>query len=313
MFVVQKGEIELAHDRYAELKRRYDGLRKDHDELVEAVRQAAREERQLAGPRRPPRPPRPPRRPRAVGGRVRRSWTRRRGRAVRDGRSGHPGLAPMARRGPRGAAGGARRGAARARYDLRSSRTRSGSRRASSTRFASRSARHRAQARPRRRARAGLQLRRTADRAALGAVLGAGRRGAARGGRARGASPRRGRGEAPDHAGGPIHVLSELSACMGRATSDLPAGRRGDVLDSAAAGTLALLAREGARARLAWTDPRVALASSREADRVAPIRRRRDRAVRGERFSPLSRPSCRSARRTLPPGAPRDDWPLLLS
>ncbi|HEX9308024.1 MAG TPA: hypothetical protein VF894_11080 [Anaeromyxobacter sp.] len=48
VFVVQKGEIELAHDRYAELKRRYDGLRKDHDELVEAVRQAAREERQLA-------------------------------------------------------------------------------------------------------------------------------------------------------------------------------------------------------------------------------------------------------------------------
>jgi len=48
VFVVQKGEIELAHDRYAELKRRYDGLRKDHDELVEAVRQAAREERRLA-------------------------------------------------------------------------------------------------------------------------------------------------------------------------------------------------------------------------------------------------------------------------
>src|SRR6266540_3477306 len=48
VFVVQKGEIELAHDRYAELKRRYDGLRKDHDELVEEIRQAAREERQLA-------------------------------------------------------------------------------------------------------------------------------------------------------------------------------------------------------------------------------------------------------------------------
>jgi DNA repair exonuclease SbcCD ATPase subunit len=48
VFVVQKGELELAHDRYAELKRRHDGLRKDHDELVEAVRQAAREERRLA-------------------------------------------------------------------------------------------------------------------------------------------------------------------------------------------------------------------------------------------------------------------------
>jgi chromosome segregation ATPase len=48
VFVVQKGELELAHDRYAELKRRNDALRKDHDELVEAVRQAAREERQLA-------------------------------------------------------------------------------------------------------------------------------------------------------------------------------------------------------------------------------------------------------------------------
>jgi len=48
VFVVQKGEIELAHDRYAELKRRHDALRKVHDELVEAVRQAAREERRLA-------------------------------------------------------------------------------------------------------------------------------------------------------------------------------------------------------------------------------------------------------------------------
>ncbi len=45
---MQKGELELAHDRYAELKRRHDALRKDHDELVEAVRQAAREERRLA-------------------------------------------------------------------------------------------------------------------------------------------------------------------------------------------------------------------------------------------------------------------------
>lgn len=48
VFVVQKGELELAHDRYAELKRRHDALRKDHDELVEAVRQAAREEKRLA-------------------------------------------------------------------------------------------------------------------------------------------------------------------------------------------------------------------------------------------------------------------------
>jgi hypothetical protein len=41
---VQKGELELANDRYAELRRRHDALRKDHDELIEAVRQAAREE-----------------------------------------------------------------------------------------------------------------------------------------------------------------------------------------------------------------------------------------------------------------------------
>jgi hypothetical protein len=46
--MVQKSELELAADRYAELKRRHDALRKDHDELVEAVRQAAREERRLA-------------------------------------------------------------------------------------------------------------------------------------------------------------------------------------------------------------------------------------------------------------------------
>jgi colicin import membrane protein len=47
VFIVQKGELELAADRYAELRRRHDALRKDHDELVEAVRQAAREERRL--------------------------------------------------------------------------------------------------------------------------------------------------------------------------------------------------------------------------------------------------------------------------
>jgi hypothetical protein len=46
VFIVQKGELDLAHDRYAELKRRHDQLRREHDELIEAVRQAAREERQ---------------------------------------------------------------------------------------------------------------------------------------------------------------------------------------------------------------------------------------------------------------------------
>ncbi len=47
VYMVQKGELELAADRYAELRRRHDALRKDHDELVEAVRQAAREDRRL--------------------------------------------------------------------------------------------------------------------------------------------------------------------------------------------------------------------------------------------------------------------------
>ncbi len=46
VFIVQKGELDLAHDRYAELKRRNDQLRREHEELIEAVRQAAREERQ---------------------------------------------------------------------------------------------------------------------------------------------------------------------------------------------------------------------------------------------------------------------------
>jgi chromosome segregation ATPase len=50
VYVVQKGELDLAHDRYAELRRRHDQLKKDYDELVEAVRQAAREERRSAGP-----------------------------------------------------------------------------------------------------------------------------------------------------------------------------------------------------------------------------------------------------------------------
>jgi hypothetical protein len=44
VYTVQKGELELAQDRYAELKRRNDALRKEHEELIEAVRQAAREE-----------------------------------------------------------------------------------------------------------------------------------------------------------------------------------------------------------------------------------------------------------------------------
>jgi chromosome segregation ATPase len=48
VYMVQKGELELANDRYAELRRRYDALRKDHEELIEAVRQAAREEARLA-------------------------------------------------------------------------------------------------------------------------------------------------------------------------------------------------------------------------------------------------------------------------
>jgi chromosome segregation ATPase len=48
VYMVQKGELELANDRYAELRRRYDSLRKDHEELIEAVRQAAREEARLA-------------------------------------------------------------------------------------------------------------------------------------------------------------------------------------------------------------------------------------------------------------------------
>lgn len=48
VFIVQKGEVDLAHDRYAELKKRHDQLRREHEELIEAVRQAAREERQQA-------------------------------------------------------------------------------------------------------------------------------------------------------------------------------------------------------------------------------------------------------------------------
>ena len=59
VFIVQKGELDLAHDRYAELKRRNDQLRREHEELIEAVRQAAREERQLADPVKPAEPAEP--------------------------------------------------------------------------------------------------------------------------------------------------------------------------------------------------------------------------------------------------------------
>ena len=48
VYMVQKGELELANDRHAELRRRFDALRKDHEELLDAVRQAAREERRQA-------------------------------------------------------------------------------------------------------------------------------------------------------------------------------------------------------------------------------------------------------------------------
>ena len=45
VYMVQKGELDIAHDRQAELRRRYDALRKEHEELIDAVRQAAREEK----------------------------------------------------------------------------------------------------------------------------------------------------------------------------------------------------------------------------------------------------------------------------
>ena len=48
VYMVQKGELELASDRHAELRRRHEALRKDHEELLEAVRQAAAEDRRLA-------------------------------------------------------------------------------------------------------------------------------------------------------------------------------------------------------------------------------------------------------------------------
>jgi len=48
VYMVTKGELDLAQDRYTELKKRNDTLRKEHQELIDAVRQAAREERALA-------------------------------------------------------------------------------------------------------------------------------------------------------------------------------------------------------------------------------------------------------------------------
>jgi colicin import membrane protein len=55
VYMVQKGELELANDRHAELRRRYDALRKDHEELLDAVRQAAQEEQRLAETEKKPR------------------------------------------------------------------------------------------------------------------------------------------------------------------------------------------------------------------------------------------------------------------
>jgi len=68
VYMVQKGELDIAKDRYLELKRRHDALRKEHEELIDAVRQAAREERKAqesaaaaAAPAAPPEaPPAPP-------------------------------------------------------------------------------------------------------------------------------------------------------------------------------------------------------------------------------------------------------------
>jgi chemotaxis response regulator CheB len=55
--MVQKGELDIAKDRYLELKRRYDALRKEHEELIDAVRQAAREERKAQEAAAAPAPP----------------------------------------------------------------------------------------------------------------------------------------------------------------------------------------------------------------------------------------------------------------
>ena len=69
VYMVQKGELDIAKDRHPELRRRNDALRKEHEELIDAVRQAAREEkraqegaaaasREAAAPARRPRPAR---------------------------------------------------------------------------------------------------------------------------------------------------------------------------------------------------------------------------------------------------------------
>src|SRR5512137_2882894 len=54
VYMVQKGEPDIAKDRYLELKRRHDALRKEHEELIDAVRQAAREERKAQEAAAPP-------------------------------------------------------------------------------------------------------------------------------------------------------------------------------------------------------------------------------------------------------------------
>jgi colicin import membrane protein len=63
VYMVQKGELDIAHDRHAELRRRYDALRKEHEELIDAVRQAAREEKRAqegVAAAEAPMPPAPP-------------------------------------------------------------------------------------------------------------------------------------------------------------------------------------------------------------------------------------------------------------
>jgi len=54
VYMVQKGELDIAHDRHAELRRRYDAIRKEHEELIDAVRQAAREEKRAQEGAAPP-------------------------------------------------------------------------------------------------------------------------------------------------------------------------------------------------------------------------------------------------------------------
>jgi chromosome segregation ATPase len=62
VYMVQKGELDVAHDRYAELRRRHDALRKEHEELIDAVRQAAREEKRQVDQASAP-PPAPAQKP----------------------------------------------------------------------------------------------------------------------------------------------------------------------------------------------------------------------------------------------------------